>query len=75
MEANKRINIAYILRESFGQLWNYTSEGWARRFSENWKKFLKWQRLKPYVKFAEILERHWDEIAAYSKFLLVLLRS
>lgn len=67
LEANKRINIAYILRESFGQLWNYKSEKWSRRFFENWKKSLKWQRLKPYEKFAEMIERHWDGIAAYSK--------
>ncbi|MEB2309893.1 MAG: transposase [Candidatus Brocadiaceae bacterium] len=67
LEANKRIHIAYILRESFGELWNYRSEGWARRSFENWKKSLKWQRLKPYEKFAEMIERHWDGIAAYSK--------
>ena len=66
LEANKRLNIAYILRESFGQLWKYTSEGWARHFFENWKKSLKWQRLKPYEKFAEMIERHGDGIAAYS---------
>lgn len=28
--ANKRLNKAYVLRESFGQLWNYKTEGWAR---------------------------------------------
>lgn len=26
-----------------------------------------WQRLKPYEKFAEMIERHWDGIAAYSR--------
>jgi transposase len=26
---------------------------------------LKWQRLKPYEAFAEMIERHWDGIAAY----------
>lgn len=29
---NKRLNKAYILKESFGQLWSYKSEGWARNF-------------------------------------------
>ncbi|OOP54884.1 MAG: hypothetical protein AYP45_17890 [Candidatus Brocadia carolinensis] len=66
-EANKRINIAYILRESFGQLWNYQSEGWARKFFDNGKESLKWQRLKPYEKFAEMIEKHGNGIAAYSK--------
>ncbi|MCC7238836.1 MAG: transposase [Planctomycetia bacterium] len=47
--------------------WNYKSEGWARRFFKNWIKSLKWQRLKPYEKFAEMVVRHWDGIAAYSK--------
>jgi len=65
--ANKRLNTAYLLKESFGQLWDYQSEGWARRFFENWKSSLKWQRLEPYVKFAKMIERHWEGIAAYCK--------
>ena len=35
LAANKRLNIAYLLKESFGQLWDYGQEGWARRFFEN----------------------------------------
>ena len=65
--ANKRLNTAYLLRESFGQLWSYKTEGWARKFFDNWKESLKWQRLKPYEKFAEMIEKHWDGIAAYSR--------
>lgn len=65
LAANKRLNTAYLLKESFGQLWDYTSEAWARKFFENWRAQLKWQRLKPYEKFAEMIERHWDGIAAY----------
>jgi transposase len=67
LEANKRLNTAYILKESFGQLWDYQTEGWARRFFDNWRDSLKWQRLKPYEKFAEMIENHWDGIAAYTK--------
>ena len=65
LAANKRLNTAYLLRESFGQLWDYEREGWARRFFDNWRASLKWQRLKPYEKFAAMIERHWDGIAAY----------
>ena len=65
LAANKRLNTAYLLKESFGQLWNYRSEAWARKFFENWKASLKWQRLKPYEKFAEMIERHWHGIASY----------
>jgi transposase len=67
LSANKRLNTAYLLKESFGQLWDYNSEAWARKFFEGWREQLKWQRLKPYEKFAEMIERHWDGIAAYCK--------
>ena len=30
-------------------------------------KFLKWQRLKPYEKFAAMVGRHRDRIASYCK--------
>jgi transposase len=65
LAANKRLNTASLLKESFGQLWAYQKEGWARRFFENWRATLKWQRLKPYEQFAELVDRHWDGIAAY----------
>jgi transposase len=67
LSANKRLNTAYLLKESFGQLWDYNREAWARKFFENWRAQLKWQRLKPYEKFAEMIDRHWDGIAAYCK--------
>ena len=67
LAANKRIHTAYLLKESFGQLWDYEREAWARRFFENWRGALKWQRLKPYEKFAAMIDRHWDGIAAYCK--------
>jgi transposase len=65
LAANKRLNTAYLLKESFGQLWSYNREAWARRFFENWRASLKWQRLKPFEKFAAMIERHWEGIAAY----------
>jgi transposase len=65
LAANKRLNTAYVLKEQFDQLWSYRSETWAKRFFENWRASLKWQRLKPYEKFAEMIDRHWDGIAAY----------
>jgi len=64
-QANARLNRAYLLKESFGQLWDYQSETWARKFFERWKQSLKWQRLPSYVKFAAMIERHWEGIAAY----------
>ncbi|MEO5864232.1 MAG: ISL3 family transposase, partial [Nitrospiraceae bacterium] len=66
-KANKRVNTAYLLKEECGQLWDYERAGWARRFFENWRAALKWPRLKPYEKFAEMIDRHGDGLAAYCK--------
>jgi transposase len=59
------LNTAYLQKESFGQLWDYKTEGWARRFFDNWRSSLKWQRLKAYEEFAQMIESHWEGIAAY----------
>ncbi len=67
LAANRRLNTAYILKEAFGQLWDYEREAWARRFFDNWRASLKWQRLEPYERFADLIDRHWDGIAAYCK--------
>ena len=65
LQANRRLNTAYVLKEAFGQLWDYRTERGARAFFTRWKDSLKWQRLHPYQKFAEMIEAHWDGIASY----------
>ncbi len=60
------MNTAYLLKESFGQLWwlQYVRAGRVAS-SRTGGASLKWQRLKPYEKFAEMIDRHWNGIAAY----------
>jgi transposase len=65
LKANKRLNKAYLLKESFGQLWDYNNPAWARKFFNNWKSQLRWQRLEPFEKFAAMIESHWDGIISY----------
>ena len=65
LQANRRLNTAYVLKERFGQLWDYRTERGARAFFERWKDRLKWQRLEPYRKCAELIESHWEGIASY----------
>lgn len=67
LKANKRLQKAYLLKESFGQLWGYRTEAGARAFFDRWKESLKWQRLGPYEKFARMIERHWAGIASYCR--------
>jgi transposase len=65
LSVNKRIQTAYLLKEEFGQLWDYDSEAWARKFFDNWKQQLKWQRLKPFEKFSVMIEKHWEGIISH----------
>jgi transposase len=64
-QANRRLNRAYLLKESFDQLWDYWSPAWARRFFNQWKAALRWQRLPPFEKFARLVESHWEGIALF----------
>jgi transposase len=67
LKANKRLHKAYLLKESFGQLWDYNHPAWARKFFDSWKSQLRWQRLEPFEKFARMIERHWDGIISYCR--------
>jgi transposase len=64
-QANARLNKAYLLKESFGQLWTYNSPFWARRFFDQWRAALRWQRLEPFERFADLVAAHWDGVEAY----------
>src|SRR3989442_12572640 len=54
--ANKRLHTAYLLKESFGQLWDYNRPGWARRLLENWKGALRWARPGPFRQFSATIQ-------------------
>lgn len=64
-KANRRLNKAYLLKESFGQLWDYRSPLGARRFFQQWREALRWQRLYPFERFASMVATHWDGIESY----------
>jgi transposase len=62
---NRRLLMAYLLREQLEQLWTYTYEGAARRFLTTWVRALRWQRLPAFQKLAQLLVGHLDGILAY----------
>lgn len=66
-KANRRLNKAYLLKESFAQLWDYWGPGWARRFFDQWRDALRWQRREPSQRFAGVAEAPWDGIEAYCR--------
>lgn len=65
--ANQILQQAYLLKETFDQLWEYRKEGWARRFFDNWKDALVGEEMEPLRKFAVLVESHWDGIMAYCR--------
>ena len=67
MHANARLNIAYLLREQFEQLWDYADAADMRAFFDAWRGQLRGQDLGAYEKFAAMVDKHWDGIAPYSQ--------
>ena len=62
--ASRKLLKAHLLKDSFNHLWTYKSKTCARRFFNAWVAQLKWSRLKPYHKFARMVESHFDGILA-----------
>ena len=70
--ASPRLCRAHLLKESFNHLWSFKSRTWALKFWKDWKDSLKWTRLKPYRRFAKMIDKHLDGILAYCDHKLPL---
>jgi transposase len=64
---NRRMLKAYLLKESLDRLWTYKYEGAALRYLNQWIDQLRWQRLKPFQKLAEMLLRHQEGLLNYCR--------
>jgi transposase len=64
---NRRMMKAYLLKESLDRLWTYRYEGAALRYLNHWIDQLRWQRLKPFQKLAEMLLGHVEGILNYCR--------
>jgi len=62
---NLRIHRAWLLKETFRQLWTYKSKTWARKFLHKWFWWATHSRLKPMRDFAWLLRRHQDDILSW----------
>jgi transposase len=58
---------AYLLKESLDRLWTYTYEGAALRYLHGWVSQLRWQRLAPFNKLADMLFRHLEGLLNYCR--------
>ena len=64
---NRRVFKAYLLKESLDRLWAFRSEAAMLRYLQNWIDQLRWQRLKPVEKLANMLLDHLDGILNYCR--------
>jgi transposase len=64
---NLKINRAYLLKESFRNLWSYKTVGWASKYLKQWFWWATHCRLDPIRKFAWMIRRHEENILSYFK--------
>ena len=64
---NRRVMKAYLLKESLARLWDYIYEGAMLRYLQSWIDQLRWQRLAPMEKLANMLLNHLGGILNYCK--------
>jgi len=69
---NRRLLKAYLLKESLDRLWEYRYEGAMVRYFKGWMDQLRWQRLVPFQKLAEMLLDHFDGILNYCRTKVAL---
>jgi transposase len=62
---NRRLMKAYLLKESLDRLWNYCYPGAMMNYLLRWMDQLRWQRLQPMEKLANMLVKHLPGILNY----------
>jgi transposase len=67
---NRKLLKAYLLKESLDRLWFYRYEGAMLRYLKSWLAQLRWQRLHPFEKLADMLVNHLDGILNYCRIKL-----
>jgi len=66
-QLNRRVFKAYLLKESLEPLWNYRYEGAMLNYLKKWIDQLRWQRLPPFQKLADMLLKHLGGILNYCR--------
>jgi transposase len=64
---NRKLLKAYLLKESLDRLWTYRYEGAMLNYLKSWIGQLRWQRLQPFEKLADMLVNHLEGILNYCR--------
>lgn len=65
LQYNLRSVRAYLLKEEFQQLWDYSSPVWAGKFLDQWCTQVMRSRIEPMKKFARTVRSHRELILNY----------
>lgn len=69
---NRRLMKAYFLKESLDRLWDYSYAGAMTNYLKRWMDQLRWQRLEPMEKLANMVVKHLQGILNYCKHKIPL---
>jgi len=66
-QMNLKINRAYLLKESFKKVYEYTYAAWAEKYLKWWCARAMRSRLKPIKEFVRMIRRYWKNVITYFK--------
>ena len=68
LRLNKALSTVYILKDDLKHLWDYSSEGWARKWFAGWYQRASESGITPLIKFADSLKEHLAGILAHCRY-------
>jgi len=68
LKVNQALTTVYLLKDDLKHLWDYTYEGWARKWFAGWYQRAQDSGIKPLIKFAESLKEHLNGILAHCRY-------
>lgn len=60
------VSRAWAIKENLRHLWDYTSEGWARKFFNRWYFWATHSRLPPIIAAAKTIKNHIENVLTYT---------
>ena len=66
-DRNLRTSRAWAMKETLRDLWTYYSMTWARKFFDQWRRWVNRSRLEPVKEVARMLQRRIENVLSYCK--------
>ncbi len=70
LDANRALTIVYVLKDDLKHLWDFTYEGAAKRFWQQWYRRARRSSIEPLKKFASALKEKLHGVLAHCRWPL-----